>query len=139
MGLGMNVMSSTFGQNVDGARSRSSAGANTLSMRWAALGEAGKVVCALAGIDGERPDGTVRNFPALIRDAQPWRRELAENGCADMAAMMEPGISALLAISARGSDCQPAARALWHEFVAARKAVVSLLPPAGQLGPRRSA
>ncbi|MWV26433.1 hypothetical protein GRF63_00810 [Erythrobacter sp. GH3-10] len=108
-------------------------------MRWAALGEAGQVVAMLAGIEPERPSREVRNFSALIRDADQWRRDLADNGCIDLAAVMEPGISALLAINARGADCKPAALALWKEFVAARDAMLALLPPSGQLGPRRSA
>ncbi|MXO94572.1 hypothetical protein GRI62_13290 [Erythrobacter arachoides] len=108
-------------------------------MRWAALGEAGKVVAMLAGIEPEREDKGVRNFPAQIRDAEPWRRELADNGCIDLAAVMEPGIAALLAINARGADCKPAALALWREFSAARTAMLGLLPPSGGMGPRRSA
>ncbi|GGD62424.1 hypothetical protein [Aurantiacibacter arachoides] len=113
--------------------------ASATSMRWAALGEAGKVVAMLAGIEPEREDKGVRNFPAQIRDAEPWRRELADNGCIDLAAVMEPGIAALLAINARGADCKPAALALWREFSAARTAMLGLLPPSGGMGPRRSA
>ena len=135
----MNAYSSSFGLNVESARTRSSGIGNALSLRWAALGEAARVVCMLAGVESEKPDNTIRNFPALMRDAEPWRRQAAENGCADMAAMMEPGLAALLAINARGSDCQAAARALWLEYVTARKAVVALLPPTGELGHRRSA
>jgi len=108
-------------------------------MRWAALGEAGQVVAMLAGLEAERPSKEVRNFPALIRDAEKWRRELVDNGCADLAAVMEPGIAALLAVNARGADCKPAALALWREFVEARSALLKLLPPTGEMGPRRSA
>ena len=108
-------------------------------MRWAALGEAGQVVAMLAGLAPEQPSKEVRNFPALIRDADKWRRDLADAGCAELAAVMEPGIAALLAINARGADCKPAALALWREFTAARQAMLALLPPSGQHGPRRSA
>ncbi|QZH76639.1 MAG: hypothetical protein JY451_07945 [Erythrobacter sp.] len=93
----------------------------------------------LAGVDSEEQDREVRSFPVLIRDADPWRRTLAENGCADLTAIMEPGISALLAIHARGADCRPAAHALWQEFTAARRAMLALLPPSGGMGPKRSA
>jgi hypothetical protein len=109
------------------------------SMRWAALGDAANVVAALAGIEPERPSAEVRNFPALIRDAEAWRREQAENGVADLAAVMEPGIAALLAVNARGADPRPAAMALWREFTAARGAILALLPASGGLGPRRLA
>lgn len=108
-------------------------------MRWAALADAANVVAALAGLEPERSTREVRNFPALIRDLETWRRERAENGVADLVAIMEPGIAALLAVNARGADARPAATALWHEFVTARASILALLPPAGALGPRRSA
>ena len=136
----MNAIPPTFGlgQSRTG-QARTSAGPSSTSMRWAALGEAGKVVAMLAGVDPGKPDKAVKDFPALVRDAEPWRRELADNGCADLAAVMEPGIAALLAINARGADCRPAARALWGEFTAARSAMLDLFPPSGSMGPRRSA
>jgi hypothetical protein len=111
----------------------------TTGRRWAALAEAGKVVAMLAGVVGEENDQAARSFPALIRNADFRQQRLADNGCADLAAIMEPGISALLAIHARGADCRPAARALWQEFTTARGAMLALLPPNGELGPRRSA
>jgi len=113
--------------------------ANATSMRWAALTDAANVVATLAGLEPERTTPEVRNFPALIRNAEPWRRERAENGIADVAAVMEPGIAALLAVNARGADPKPAAMALWREFVDARTAILSMLPPADVLGPRRIA
>lgn len=136
----MNAVTPKFGPKSAARAARPAAAAGTTtSMRWAALAEAGKVVAMLAGTDGEEQDRAVRSFPALIRDAEPWRRSLAENGCADLTAIMEPGISALLAIHARGADCRPAAHALWQEFTAARSAILSLLPPSGEMGPKRSA
>jgi len=42
---------------------------------------------------------------------------------------MEPGLAALIAVNARDADPQPAALTLWREFVAARAAIVGLLPP----------
>jgi hypothetical protein len=111
--------------------------ANTTSMRWAALSDAANVVALLAGIEPERPTPEVRNFPALIRDAEAWRRDQAENGVADLAAVMEPGITALLAINARGTDPKAAAMALWREFVAARSAILALLPAGSGASPRR--
>ena len=115
------------------------ASASGTSLRWSALCEAGLVVAMLAGIEAEPPDRAVRSLPALLRDAEGWRRELADGAIADLAAMMEPGLAALLAINARGQDCRVPAQALWHEFVAARAAIIALLPPAGALGPLRSA
>lgn len=99
-------------------------------MRWTALADAAGIVAALAGAEAEPTTAEGRDFPALIRDAEPWRREQAENGIADLAAVMEPGIVALLAIHARGTDSRPAATALWREFVAARGAILALSPAA---------
>ena len=113
--------------------------ASATSMRWAALGEAGAIVAALAGLEAERPDRTTRNFPVLMRDCPPWRRQVAENMVADLAAVMEPGIAALLSVNARGADPRPAARALWREYATARAAILALLPPTGDMGPPRLA
>jgi hypothetical protein len=115
------------------------AAGNASSLKWAALQDAANVVATLAGLEPERTTADVRNFPALIREAAPWRRELADRGIEDMTAVMEPGIAALLGVNARGANPRPAALALWREFIAARTAVLALLPPSGALGPRRSA
>jgi hypothetical protein len=119
----------TFGQAAAGAASR----------KWAALQDAANVVASLAGLEPERPGAELRDFPVLIRDAAKWRRDLAEQGIDDMTAMLQPGITALLGVNARGADPRPAALALWREFLQARAAVLSLLPPSGTLGPPRSA
>jgi len=121
------------------ARPFGQAAASASSLKWAALQDAANVVAVLAGLEPERSTAEIRNFPALVRDAAKWRRELAERGIEDMAAMMEPGIAALLGINARGADPRPAALALWREFTAARAAVLALLPPSGAMGPPRSA
>jgi hypothetical protein len=107
-------------------------------MRWAALGDAGAVVATLAGLAPEPVESQARNFPVLIRETTPWRRTLAENAVADLAAVMEPGMAALLAINARGADTRPAARALWQEYIRARAAILALVP-ANRAGPLRSA
>ncbi|HEY7808734.1 MAG TPA: hypothetical protein VIC34_16180 [Croceibacterium sp.] len=125
-----------------GAQSRASFGqsaASAASLKWAALQDAANVVAGLAGLELERSTPEIRNFPALIRDTAAWRRELAERGIDDMAAVMEPGIAALLGVNARGADPRAAALALWREFSHARGAVLALLPPSGTMGPRRSA
>ena len=115
------------------------AAATASSRKWAALQDAANVVATLAGLDPERPEPEVRNFPALMRDAARWRRDLADQAIDDMSAMMQPGIAALLGVNARGADPRPAALALWREFGAARAAVLALLPPSGAMGPPRSA
>lgn len=135
----MNAVPPTFSAAQQAPRPAVTQGASATGMRWAALADAGTVVAQLAGLEPERTTPEMRNFPALIRDADPWRRTHAENGVADLAAVMEPGLAALLAVNARGADPRPAAAALWREFVAARAAILALLPSSGSLGPRRPA
>jgi len=103
-------------------------GTGTSSERWAALMEAGALVAALAGIAPEPSSEEDRNFSLRLSRTEAWRRDHAERGVADLSAIMEPGIAALLAVRARGADPRPAARALWHEFAAARAAILALLP-----------
>jgi hypothetical protein len=106
------------------------ASANAMSMKWAALHDAAEVVAMLAGVTAEPTRAEVRNFPATMRDASGWRRSMAEQGVADIGAIMEPGIAALLAVQARGASPAAPAMALWQEFLAARNALMALFPPA---------
>lgn len=115
------------------------AAASAFSMKWAALHEAAGVVAMLAGLVPDAADARQRSFPAAMRDAADWRRDLAEKGIEDLNAVMEPGISALLAVHARGVDPGAPALALWQEFCAAREALLALAPPPGALGPMRRA
>lgn len=113
------------------------ASASAMSMKWSALHDAANVVATLAGIAAEPMRPEVRNFPAVMRDAGGWRRDLAEQGIDDLSAIMEPGMAALLAVNARGVSPAPAALALWQEFHAARTALLGLAPPPESLQPRR--
>lgn len=108
-----------------------------LSLRWAALHDAAAAVAMLAGLPAEKPDPAVRGFPARARDGAGRRFPLIEQGLADMAAFMQPGLAALLAVNARGQDASVPAHALWQEFHAARAAIMALVP--GADSPRRSA
>ena len=100
-------------------------------LKWSALHDAAGIVAVLAGLAPEPLKPQVRNFPVPIRDAGGWRTALAEQGIDDLAAIMEPGIAALLAVHARGASCPAAALALWQEFVRARTALLALASPAG--------
>ena len=110
---------------------------HAFSLRWAALHDAANAVAMLAGLAPEKPDPAVRSFPARVRDGAGRRFSLVEHGVADIAAFMQPGLAALLAVNARGQDATAPALALWQEFHAARTAVMALVP-AGDTG-RRSA
>lgn len=100
-----------------------------LSMRWAALNDAAALVCRLAGIAAETKTPELRNFPAKISSLSGMRLTLAQDGIDDLAALMEPGLAALLAVQARGHSPAPAALVLWREFHAARAALMALVPP----------
>ena len=108
-------------------------------MKWSALHDAAGVVASLAGFVPEPMSAQLRNFPATLRDAAGWRRSLAEQGIEDIGAILEPGLSALLAVHARGVNGAAAALALWQEFVAARDALLALTPPPSASGPMRPA
>lgn len=113
------------------------ASASAMSMKWSALHDAVGVAGMLAGIAAEPMRAEVRNFPAVMRDAGGWRRKKAEEGIDDLAAIMEPGLAALLAVNARGVNPAVAAMALWQEFHAARAALLALAPPPGTTTLRR--
>lgn len=107
----------------------------TMQGRWAALREADEVLSALAGIEpGASPD-----FRALLRDAPKWRRELAEQAAADIAAALQPGLCGLSALATRGENPRSAAQALWREFAAARAGVLRLAASDTRSGPTRDA
>lgn len=108
-----------------------SAPACPTALKWSALHDAAAVVGNLAGLAPEPSGSQHYDFPALIREAGGWRTALAEQGIDDLAAIMEPGIAALLTLHARGTSCPAAALALWCEFARARTALVALAGPAG--------
>lgn len=112
---------------------------SAMSVQWAALHDAGAAVAAMAGLAPEKPSRQVRNFPELIKQVGGWRLELALAGVSDLAAMMQPGVKALLAVAARGQDPTAAALTLWREFHHARAALLELVPEQGPMGPLRKA
>jgi hypothetical protein len=112
-----------------GRASFGQASVSALSMKWSALHDAAGVVAALAGVTPDPMSAAARNFPAAVREAGGWRREHAEQGIDDIAAIMETGLAALLAVHARGADPRPAARTLHEEFLAASCALLALVPP----------
>ena len=105
------------------------ASASAMSMKWAALHDAATVVGTLAGVATEPMRPELRNFPAVMRDLGGWRREAAEQGIDDLSAIMEPGLVALLAVHARGTNPAVPALALWQEFQVSRAALLVLTPP----------
>ncbi len=103
--------------------------AEALGRKWAALLQAAGVVAMLADRAEAAPRGRADDFPAAIAAAGGWRLALAAQGVDDLAAVMETGLAALLAIHGRGADPTVAAQALWEEFAAAHETLLGLLPP----------
>ena len=113
--------------------------ASALSMKWSALHDAAETIALIAARPAPGMTPEIRNFPAVIRDAGGSRKARAEQGIEDISAIMEPGLSALLAAHARGVNPKAAAAALLEEFTGARDALLALVPPEKEGKPVRFA
>jgi hypothetical protein len=105
---------------------------SAMAMRWAVIHQAAEAVSFLADIPLKEAAAEVKDFPETMRLCGGWRRDLAEQGVEDLIAILEPGVTALLAVHDSGTDAKPAAMALWQEFANARDALIALAPPAMQ-------
>jgi hypothetical protein len=110
------------------------ASSSRLGMKWSALHDAAGTVATVFGVGSNSMTQEQRSFPAIMRDADEWRRAMAEQGIEDIMAFMEPALSALLSVQARGISPTAPAQALWQEFITARDALLSLVPPVGEGG-----
>lgn len=102
--------------------------AGSLEPKWQALHQAAVAVAAMAGATSQPMTPEQRDFPEAMRQAGGWRFTLARQGVDDLAAIMEPGLAALLAAHARGADAPAAALVLWEEFQSTRDALMALMP-----------
>jgi hypothetical protein len=102
-----------------------------MAIKWDALHDAAGTVAALAGVAMPDANDASGRFLAAVTHAGEARQRAAERGVADLFAVMQPGIAALLAITARGGNPQIAAQALWDEFALARTALLALAEPHG--------
>lgn len=96
---------------------------SALAARWQSLDDAGRVIASLAQEPEPQP---ATQFAARIEAGADERHLLALRGVDDLAAMIEPGLSALLYICENGGDARAPAMALWREFSAARAALLAL-------------
>jgi hypothetical protein len=96
-----------------------------LAARWSALAGAAQVV---AGLAQARDVEAALRPPFTLDRAGGGRRVLVDQALDDMLAMMEPGLTALLAVHQRGGATGPAAMALWQEFLRARRGLLGLAP-----------
>jgi len=93
--------------------------------QWAALHDAARAVAALAGLPALA--NAPADLPGAMSRAGGWRERMAGQAIADLAAMMQPGVAALLAVNASGRDASAPALALIGEFEEARAAILRLL------------
>ncbi|MBC2670013.1 hypothetical protein ACFOON_10445 [Novosphingobium piscinae] len=103
--------------------------AEALLVQWRALHEAAGLVANLAGEPAAAAAPQADDGTESLGLANGWRLALIGRGLADTAAILEGGIRALLVARARGAEVRPAAQALWQEFLAARAALLALVPP----------
>jgi hypothetical protein len=102
---------------------------DSLVMGWDALHEAAAVVALLAGIPAEPFAGEMQAFGAKLAQAPHWLRDMVRQGIEDLAAIMEPGLAALLTVHSGGRDPTAPACALWSEFIGARDALLTVALP----------
>lgn len=105
---------------------RSAPNVDLLSEQWEAVHEAAGAVAALAQLGREAPSADINDLPQRAASKGGWRYEMAARGIEDLAAFMQPGLRALLALTAQGQDTTAAALTLWREFHTARSAILDL-------------
>ncbi|MEZ5680948.1 MAG: hypothetical protein R3E14_06585 [Erythrobacter sp.] len=102
----------------------------TLADQWEAVHEAAAAVGHLAQLGREEPDDEVLALPLRAAEAGGYAFETAARGIDDLAAVMQPGLRALLTLSAQGRDTTAAALTLWREFHHARAAILDVVEAA---------
>ncbi|QFT76455.1 hypothetical protein [Erythrobacter sp. THAF29] len=99
----------------------------TLARRWDEIHAKAAELSALAQLAQENPVADGAALAKMLREASEWRRNLAWQQIEDIDAIMQPGITALRTITARGGDVLAPAQALWREFHAAREGVLGMI------------
>ena len=98
-----------------------------MAQKWAALHEDAAQLAQIADLAREGDTTSLSAFPGQLERASEWQCKLAMDAIDDIDAMMQPGLTALRIIAARGQDAVAPAQALWREFHAARQAVLAVL------------
>ena len=99
-----------------------------LANRWEAVHEAAAAVAGLAQLAREEPVAEVASLPLRAAQQDSRTYALAADAIDDLAAVMQPGLRALLTLTAGGKDTTAAAMTLWREFHMARAAIMRLIP-----------
>ena len=80
----------------------------------------------MAALAEEPLDEELSSFPERIAQRGGPYLTLANEGVEDLDAILQPGLTALRTIRARGQDTTAPALALWREFHALRSALLNL-------------
>ena len=99
-----------------------------LSAQWDAVHEAAAAVAILAQLGEEPTEKAIRELPARAVAIGGPRLEMIMHSVDDLAAILQPGLRALLTMTSKGQDTTSAALTLWREFHNARSAIVALAP-----------
>lgn len=97
-----------------------------LANQWDAVHEAAAAVGHLAQLGREHIDDEIVSLPLRAAEKGGRHFEMVARGVEDLAAIMQPGLRALLSLTAQGRDTTTAALTLWREFHASRSAILAL-------------
>ena len=99
-----------------------------LAAQWDAVHEAAAAIGVLAQLGRPEESEAVAGLPRRAAAKGGYQYDMVLRGVDDLAAVMQPGLRALLALSASGRDTTSAALTLWREFHASRDAIIALAP-----------
>ncbi|MDY7096534.1 MAG: hypothetical protein SXU28_00195 [Pseudomonadota bacterium] len=105
------------------------AAAGNLAERWRSLHDQSCRLAILAELSPEPFAGEIEAFLDRLALASDWRRNVIEQHISDMAAMMQPGMTAIDTLVSRDVSAHAPALALWREFYNARETVLALVRP----------
>ncbi|WP_370034002.1 hypothetical protein [Qipengyuania mesophila] len=97
-----------------------------LTEQWEAVHDAAGAIAALAQLAHEPLAPEIAALPRRAARIGGSTYEMTAHGIEDLAAFMQPGLRALLALTAKGQDTTAAALTLWREFHTARTALLEL-------------
>lgn len=97
-----------------------------LANQWDAVHEAAAAVGHLAQLGREHIDDEIVSLPLRAAEKGGHHFEMIARSVEDLAAIMQPGLRALLSLTAQGRDTTTAALTLWREFHASRSAILAL-------------
>ena len=101
---------------------------DALAGQWEAVHQAAAAIGVLAQLGRAPADAETSGLPERAEALGGYEYALIQRSVDDLAAIMRPGLRALLALDAQGRDTTAAALTLWREFHAARDAIIAIAP-----------